>query len=51
MAPTSVGPVKQVNAGVLDTGYVESGPADGPAGGHPMGGVATCSCPVGMLGR
>src|SRR5215831_9423193 len=29
--PTSFGPVKQVNAGVLDTGYVESGPADGPA--------------------
>jgi pimeloyl-ACP methyl ester carboxylesterase len=29
--PTSFGPVKQINAGVLDTGYVESGPADGPA--------------------
>src|SRR5215467_12676429 len=27
MAPTSFGPVKQINAGVLDTGYVESGPA------------------------
>src|SRR5215471_13731537 len=31
MPPTSFGPVRQVNAGVLDTGYVESGPADGPA--------------------
>ncbi len=31
MPPTSFGPVKQINAGVLDTGYVESGPADGPA--------------------
>jgi pimeloyl-ACP methyl ester carboxylesterase len=25
------GPVKQIHAGVLDTGYVESGPAKGPA--------------------
>ena len=31
MPPTSFGPVKQINAGVLDTGYVESGPAGGPA--------------------
>jgi pimeloyl-ACP methyl ester carboxylesterase len=31
VSPTSFGPVKQINAGVLDTGYVESGPADGPA--------------------
>jgi pimeloyl-ACP methyl ester carboxylesterase len=31
MPPTSFGPVRQINAGVLDTGYVESGPADGPA--------------------
>jgi pimeloyl-ACP methyl ester carboxylesterase len=31
MSPTPFGPVKQINAGVLDTGYVESGPADGPA--------------------
>jgi pimeloyl-ACP methyl ester carboxylesterase len=28
---TSFGPVKQVEAGLLDVGYVESGPADGPA--------------------
>ncbi len=28
---TSFGPVKQVEAGVLDVGYVEAGPADGPA--------------------
>ena len=28
---TTIGPVKQVNAGVLDTGYVEMGPASGPA--------------------
>jgi pimeloyl-ACP methyl ester carboxylesterase len=28
---TSFGPVRQINAGVLDTGYVESGPAGGPA--------------------
>ncbi|MBR1205873.1 MULTISPECIES: alpha/beta fold hydrolase [unclassified Bradyrhizobium] len=28
---TSIGPVKQINAGVLDTGYVEMGPATGPA--------------------
>ena len=27
----SFGPVKQIEAGVLDTGYVEAGPADGPA--------------------
>jgi pimeloyl-ACP methyl ester carboxylesterase len=31
VSPISFGPVKQINAGVLDTGYVESGPADGPA--------------------
>ncbi|WP_050419083.1 alpha/beta fold hydrolase [Bradyrhizobium tropiciagri] len=30
-ARTSIGPVKQINAGVLDTGYVEMGPASGPA--------------------
>jgi pimeloyl-ACP methyl ester carboxylesterase len=29
-ADTSFGPVKQIEAGVLDTGYVEAGPADGP---------------------
>jgi pimeloyl-ACP methyl ester carboxylesterase len=28
---TSFGPVKQVEAGVLDVGHVEAGPADGPA--------------------
>ncbi|WP_076860365.1 alpha/beta fold hydrolase [Bradyrhizobium mercantei] len=28
---TTIGPVKQINAGVLDTGYVEMGPATGPA--------------------
>jgi pimeloyl-ACP methyl ester carboxylesterase len=28
---TSFGPVKQIEAGVLDVGYVEAGPADGPA--------------------
>ncbi len=31
MPPPSLGPVRQINAGVLDTGYVESGPAGGPA--------------------
>ncbi|MCA6123710.1 alpha/beta hydrolase [Bradyrhizobium sp. WSM 1704] len=30
-AHTSIGPVKQINAGVLDVGYVEMGPAAGPA--------------------
>ncbi|QOZ25501.1 alpha/beta fold hydrolase [Bradyrhizobium sp. CCBAU 51753] len=30
-AHTSIGPVKQINAGVLDVGYVEMGPATGPA--------------------
>lgn len=30
-AGASFGPVKQVNAGLLDVGYVEAGPADGPA--------------------
>lgn len=30
-AGTSFGPVKQIEAGVLNTGYVELGPADGPA--------------------
>ncbi|MGY4478730.1 alpha/beta fold hydrolase [Bradyrhizobium sp. USDA 3364] len=30
-AHTTIGPVKQINAGVLDTGYVEMGPASGPA--------------------
>ncbi|WOH84861.1 alpha/beta hydrolase [Bradyrhizobium sp. BEA-2-5] len=29
-AHTTIGPVKQINAGVLDTGYVEMGPASGP---------------------
>ena len=28
---TSFGPVRQIDAGVLDVGYVEAGPADGPA--------------------
>jgi pimeloyl-ACP methyl ester carboxylesterase len=28
---TSLGPVKQIDAGVLDVGYAEAGPADGPA--------------------
>jgi len=28
---TSFGPVKQIDAGVLSVGYVEAGPADGPA--------------------
>ena len=28
---TTIGPVKQINAGVLDIGYVEMGPASGPA--------------------
>jgi pimeloyl-ACP methyl ester carboxylesterase len=28
-ASSSFGPVKQINAGVLNTGYVEAGPADG----------------------
>ena len=31
MSPTTFGPVKQINAGVLDTGYVEAGPDNGPA--------------------
>jgi pimeloyl-ACP methyl ester carboxylesterase len=31
MSSASFGPVQQINAGVLDTGYVEAGPADGPA--------------------
>lgn len=30
-ATASFGPVRQINAGVLDVGYVEAGPADGPA--------------------
>src|SRR3954470_8030926 len=29
--PTSLGPVRQVPAGVLDVGYVEAGPPSGPA--------------------
>jgi pimeloyl-ACP methyl ester carboxylesterase len=28
---SSFGPVKQINAGVLNVGYVDSGPSDGPA--------------------
>jgi hypothetical protein len=28
---TSFGPVKQIDAGLLNVGYVEAGPADGPA--------------------
>src|SRR5664279_5240936 len=28
---TSFGPLKQIDAGVLDVGYAEAGPADGPA--------------------
>ena len=30
-AAVGFGPVKQINAGLLDVGYVEAGPADGPA--------------------
>ena len=29
MSPTSLGPVKQIDAGVLNTGYVEAGQAAG----------------------
>jgi hypothetical protein len=28
---TSFGPLKQIDAGVLNVGYAEAGPADGPA--------------------
>ena len=28
----SFGPLKQIDAGVLNVGYAEAGPADGPAG-------------------
>ena len=31
MSPTSFGPVQQIEAGVLNHGYVEAGPAGGPA--------------------
>ncbi len=31
MSPTSFGPVQQIEAGVLSNGYVEDGPAGGPA--------------------
>jgi pimeloyl-ACP methyl ester carboxylesterase len=30
-APSSFSSSKQINAGVLDVGYVEAGPIDGPA--------------------
>jgi pimeloyl-ACP methyl ester carboxylesterase len=30
-ASTSFGPLKQINAGLLNVGYVEAGPTDGPA--------------------
>jgi hypothetical protein len=30
-ANRSLGPVKQIDAGLLNVGYVEAGPADGPA--------------------
>jgi pimeloyl-ACP methyl ester carboxylesterase len=30
-AVTPLGPVRQIHAGVLDVGYVDAGPADGPA--------------------
>jgi hypothetical protein len=30
-AHTSLGPLKQINAGLLNVGYAEAGPADGPA--------------------
>jgi pimeloyl-ACP methyl ester carboxylesterase len=29
--PSPLGPLKQIDAGVLDVGYAEAGPADGPA--------------------
>src|SRR5262249_31704813 len=29
--PASFGPLKQIDAGLLNVGYVEAGPADGPA--------------------
>src|SRR5207344_2143583 len=35
---TSLGPLKQVDAGVLNVGYAEAGPADGPP---------CCSCTAG----
>ena len=28
---TSFGPLKQINAGLLNVGYAEAGPSDGPA--------------------
>ena len=28
---TMLGPLRQIDAGVLNVGYVEAGPADGPA--------------------
>jgi pimeloyl-ACP methyl ester carboxylesterase len=28
---TALGPLRQIEAGLLDVGYVEAGPADGPA--------------------
>jgi pimeloyl-ACP methyl ester carboxylesterase len=31
VATTALGPVTQIEAGVLDVGYVDAGPADGPA--------------------
>ena len=30
-SPTSFGPIRQINAGVLNIGYAEAGPANGPA--------------------
>src|SRR5437588_2102362 len=30
-AVAPLGPVRQIHAGVLDVGYVDAGPADGPA--------------------
>jgi pimeloyl-ACP methyl ester carboxylesterase len=31
MTSSSFGPLKQIDAGVLNVGYAEAGPADGPA--------------------
>ncbi len=38
---TSFGPLKQIDAGLLNVGYAEAGPADGPASFFSMAGPTT----------
>jgi hypothetical protein len=50
-AVTQFGPVRQIKAGVLSTGYVEAGPADGPGRLCQAALREGVPVPAGVLGR